>query len=191
MSYPGPPPEYDHAQLHAASEAFRAPSYSPERKRQDVSRFQFAQGMDEDVDMFMPTQGYGFSAPDPQQHGDHRMQNGRPGMYGGDTGMKGKTNGFQTSNPRDAHNPSMQTGNQASQEAHQQALMRAAWEEQRRAGNGVMGNHFNNQQNQSSDAYYDAGRHMTPQSSPGNSVSPTRSQKKGAGRTKNPGNLYL
>merc|ERR1719311_1272565 len=69
--------------------------------------------------------------------------------------------------------------------------MRAAYEEQMRAGNsGGMKNHANHKQRQSTDAYYGMETHMTPQSSPGHSLSPTRSQKKGTGKTKTPGNSH-
>lgn len=180
MSYPGPPPEYDRTQLQAANEAFRAPSYSPERQ-QHASRFGFAQGKDDEEDFFLSSQGFGASQREPAQRGDRGMQNG---------------NGFPPGpgNPQAGYNSGMQPGNQAAQQAHQQALLRAAYEADKRMGNaGAPDGHFNHQQMQqghSTEVYYDMDRQMSPQSSPGNSMSPQRNQRKGSGKGKNQGNQF-
>lgn len=184
MSYPGPPP--DRTQLHSPNDAFRAPSYSPERKQQ-ASRFQFAQDADDEEGFFLPGQGFGASEHDSMQRGGHAMQNG----YAGPGGIA-QNNGIASGNPRGGYNSSNQVGNQA----QQQALLRAAYEADKRMQNagGGPNPHFNHpqiQHNQPGEVYYDNvmdNMHMSPQSSPGHSMSPARNQRKGAGKNKNPGN---
>lgn len=180
-SYPGPPPDYDRAHLQAADDAIRAPSYSPERKQQGHSRFQFAQGaLNEEEDFFVPASGFG-SGHDPDLRGEPGVRNGYPAGFAMDSGMNGHSNGFPPQN----YNSNMQPGNQQARQAHQQALMRANYEAERRMGNMGPNGHFNHQQDN-----YDMERHASPQSTPGHSLSPTRPQKKGIGKSKNPANQY-